>query len=219
MGETLGQVLGVLGTGLQVYGAVSSGMTAQNVKDYEASQYVHKAQAIYSHDIPLKKYEADLLEKQAAAAEEEGEIARQAARIKLSILEKGTEGKVGTARARLAAAGVDVGTGSPLDAMANIMAEDAVQAGLIRMEGDVAAWRGRQEASRFRSGATIKLDEAKVLESQAPWLMAEASWKEKEGEELKKAGFMKAAKAAVSGAYRYTSGGKSLFDLSDLMGG
>ena len=91
MGETLGQVLGAIGTGLQVYGAVSSGNTARGAKEYEAAQYRYKAASIYGHDIPLKQYEADLLEKQAQAAEEEGEIARQAARIKLAILEKETE--------------------------------------------------------------------------------------------------------------------------------
>jgi hypothetical protein len=218
MGETLGQVLGAIGTGLQVYGAVSSGNTARGAKEYEAAQYRYKAASIYGHDIPLKQYEADLLEKQAQAAEEEGEIARQAARIKLAILEKETEGKVGTSRARLAAAGVDVGTGSPLDAMADIMAEDAVKAGLLRMEGDVAAWKGRQEASRLRSGATIKLDEAKVLQSQAPWLLAEAGWKEQEGKELQKAGWINAGKAAVAGTYRMTNKGKSLFDLADILG-
>lgn len=88
-------------------------------------------------------YNARVAEMHAAAAEQSAALEEETTRKRVSRVQ-------GTVRARAAAAGLDIGEGSPLDVLAENAAEGELEALTARYSGAVEASRARSQANLSR---------------------------------------------------------------------
>ena len=130
-GAALGTIASVVGTGLSVISAFGSGDAAQDAAAYNAR----------------------LLEQRAYSAEQEGQ--QEAGRL-YDINRR----KRASATAAFGASGADVNLGSPVDVMADL-------AGQAALDEEIARWRGRKQATAFRNDAAAKRWEGEQAASAA----------------------------------------------------
>lgn len=123
-----------LGTGLQISGQQRSANAAQALSDYRGQI------ALGNRRIARSNAQSIL-----ADAEQSVENKR---------LE--TSGRIGSARARAAARGVDVGSGSILDIIGNLAAVGEQDVGTIRSNARGAATNQLQRANEFGSEAALQ---------------------------------------------------------------
>lgn len=139
-GEFLKANAGSIGTGLQIAGAVSGA--------YGAYQQSKATKAAYDYQAAVNRNNAQIAEWQAADAIARGQKSEQAQRLKAAQLK-------GSQRAALAARGVALDEGSPLNILDDTDYMNELDALTIRDNAAREAWGLRSQAAGYSSDASM----------------------------------------------------------------
>jgi len=176
----IGSALSIASFGLNVYSAVTGAKAAKEQAKEQSAQVVQSAEQ--NRQISLR--DAGVAEKDAMALEVSAGLA-------LRSHLKSAERLVSYQRAKFAKAGVAVGTGTPLEVVAQTAGELAFDAEVLRYEGQTRADRARSLAQRYRMLADAGLRDA----------AAQAALIEDAGQERSTAYLLSGAAKAVGQGY------------------
>jgi len=120
-----------LGSGLQMYGN-------QQQADYRAAQ---------------STFQQEMAQRQEAIAEQQAQMARDKAAADVQNAHIKTRAAIGSLRARAAANGVDLDSGSPLDLQSDAASQGELNAETIQNDGERQAWNLDNEAGNSAARA------------------------------------------------------------------
>lgn len=129
--DTLALAFMIIGTLASAYGQYAAGQ---------------QAQAMYKYQSKMAERNAQISELQAKDAEKRGAIEEAQHRLKV-------QGMIGEQKSALAAGGVAVDTGSPLDILVDTAGLGEFDAQVIRRNASREAWAARTQAQGYRAEA------------------------------------------------------------------
>lgn len=129
----------IVDVGFDIFGTYTTGQTIESQSEAQAAELKRVAEA----NAKLSLIDAAVAEKDALAIEFQTQVA-------LGLHLRNTSRLLSKQRALTGKSGVAVGTGSPLDVMADSASEAAKDTELIKYEGRTGAQRSRDLANRYR---------------------------------------------------------------------